>query len=238
MSTLAPKPDSLKQGDTIPLVATLSDAGGPINLEGTSVRMRMVSRVEGSGHPPILGNCEILQYTDETTGRVKQRGQVQYRWGPGETDEVGVYGIDWQVTFTDGTTRSFPNASTVVLEIEVDPTFARAQVAQYDLLLVEGDSDEWQFKLWDDPDRSDATNLDGATAQGQIRDVPGGSVVMTLACTVVLPNVLDVKLPAAEWAHWPAGRAHGVWDLQVSYPSGDVNTVLAGQVQVSPQVTV
>jgi hypothetical protein len=118
MSSLVGNPNSIKQGDTKPLVATLTDAKGPVNLAGCSVQFRMKSRVAGQGHAPIAGACTVLQYVDVDSGRIKERGQVQYDWGVGQTDVPGLYGLEFDVTFPDATTQTFPNDRTTTFEIQ------------------------------------------------------------------------------------------------------------------------
>lgn len=117
MSTLAPSPESIKQGDTKPLVATLEDANGLVNLAGvTSVVMRMKSLVAGSGHVPIAGTCDILQSVDGN-GRIVDKGKVSYSWATGETDVAGVYGLEWVLTDAFGKTQTFPNDRPFSFEI-------------------------------------------------------------------------------------------------------------------------
>lgn len=115
-----PNPNSIKAGDTEPLVATLSDANGPVNLAGASVSFRMKSRVAGAGHDPIAATAELLQGVDVGTGRITNKGMVQYVWAAGETDTPGVYGIEWAVTFGDGKQRTWPNDRTTSFEIQAN----------------------------------------------------------------------------------------------------------------------
>ena len=111
-----PSPNSLKVGDTSPIVATLTDERGPVNLAGALIEFRMRSRVPGSGHADIAEPGEVLQDVNES-GAIINKGQVQYAWGGGETDVPGLYGFEFAVTFPDGSIRTFPNDRTVLLEI-------------------------------------------------------------------------------------------------------------------------
>ena len=36
-------------------------------------------------------------------------GQVEYSWAAGDTDTSGVYDVEIQVTYSDGTVETFPN---------------------------------------------------------------------------------------------------------------------------------
>jgi hypothetical protein len=57
---------------------------------------------------------------------------------------------------------------------------------------------------------------------------------MPFVCTITLPNIIDLFLPSTSSQQLPLSA---VWDLQLSYASGDVNTPLAGQVTVTADVT-
>lgn len=120
MSSLEPPdPNALKNGDTTPLQATLSDINGPINLASASVQLRM-KNLATSALVSLAGTNSVLQGIDGTTGRITLRGQVKYVWAMNETNTSGIYGIDWVVTFPDGSKRSFPNDRLVTLRI-LDP---------------------------------------------------------------------------------------------------------------------
>lgn len=102
------------------------------------------------------------------------------------------------------------------------------------LSLYRGDTYRWRFRLWDDVAQTEASDLTGVTATAQIRDRVGGNLITALDCTVVLPNIVEAVLTAANSALLPST---GAWDLQLLYVSGDVATVLAGPVSVVADVT-
>jgi hypothetical protein len=104
----------------------------------------------------------------------------------------------------------------------------------YPLQIYKGDSYHWQFTLFDDLNQTQPSDLTGVVVNSQICDAPGGVVICTLACTVTLPNIVLASLSASDSALLPQSAA---WDLQLTYPSGDVATVLAGPVNVTPDVT-
>jgi hypothetical protein len=104
----------------------------------------------------------------------------------------------------------------------------------YPLALYRGDSYKWDFTLWADAAKTIPADLTGATAKAEIRDAPAGATIVTMTCTIST-NVVHMALSAAASAALPAA---GVWDLQLTYStSGDVTTVLAGKVTVTPDVT-
>lgn len=102
------------------------------------------------------------------------------------------------------------------------------------LALYRGDTYRWQFRLWQDTARTLPSDLVGATAVSQIRDRPGGRLIVSLACTITPPNTIDAVLVSADSAKLPGT---GAWDMQVTYASGDVATVLAGPVNTVVDVT-
>ena len=104
----------------------------------------------------------------------------------------------------------------------------------YDLCIYRGDTGRWRFICWQDAAKTMPSNLTGASAAAQIRDRPGGNQVTQLYCGVIAPNTVDVAVLAADSANLPP---RGVWDLQLTYESSDVRTLVAGRVLVTGDVT-
>jgi len=102
----------------------------------------------------------------------------------------------------------------------------------YDLNIYRGDTYHWQFKLWQDAHQQTAVDLTGVTAAAQIRDQPKGQNITNMTCTVTLPNIIDVILPAS-MSHV---AFNGVWDLELTGPNG-VTTIVMGGVTVTDDVT-
>jgi len=109
-----------------------------------------------------------------------------------------------------------------------------APAAEFDLDIYRGDSGHWRFTLWADINKTVPVDLTGATARSQIRDKPQGAHISDMVCAVTLPNVVDVTLASTVSHTLPT---KGAWDLQLTFPSGDVNTPVAGAVSVTPDVT-
>ena len=103
------------------------------------------------------------------------------------------------------------------------------------LVLYRGDTSRWQFRLWLDTAKTQPADLTGASAASQIRDRPGGALIAALTCVITLPNLIDATLAAADSAKLPSSA---VWDMQITYASGDIATVLAGPVNTTSDVTV
>jgi hypothetical protein len=105
----------------------------------------------------------------------------------------------------------------------------------YNLDLYRGDTKRIQFKLWSDVAKTVPTDLTGVIVLATIRDKAlGGIYELVLACTITAPNTVNMTLLAEQSRTMPAV---GVWDLQLSYPSGDVYTPLKGAVTVTQDVT-
>lgn len=102
--------------------------------------------------------------------------------------------------------------------------------------IYRGDSYRLQLKLWDRDENGAQQPLDltDVLVKAEIRDRPAGTNITALSCTVTLPNIIDIFLFAGDSAKLPR---NGVWDLQLTYPSGEVKTPLAGQVKVRDDVT-
>jgi hypothetical protein len=105
---------------------------------------------------------------------------------------------------------------------------------KFDLSLYRGDSYAWRFILWQDEAQTVPVDLTGATVEAEIREKSAGTSVVALTCTPSLPNTVDVAMTPDLYATCPS---KGVWDLQVTFPDGSVQTPVAGTVTVSGDVT-
>jgi hypothetical protein len=104
---------------------------------------------------------------------------------------------------------------------------------QYALSIYRGDTCRWQFRLWSDTAKTVPVDLTGVIAKAEIRDKPAGTVKGQLVCVVTTPNIIDASLDSEA----SQALTNGVWDLQLTYASGDVSTVLAGAVKCTSDVT-
>jgi hypothetical protein len=89
----------IKSGSTAPfLVATLYDGDNPLNLTGATVRMRMRER---SGGPLVVDSPAVIVGSPLD-------GVVSYEWQASDTDDVGEFEVEWQVTYLNGEVQTFP----------------------------------------------------------------------------------------------------------------------------------
>lgn len=98
---------SIKQNDTSPsLQATLKDASlSPIDLTGASVQFHMKS---------VDGTVKVDAAMDIVT---PLSGLVQYDWQAGDTDTVGTYYVEFQVTYADLAVETFPNNGSLSVNV-------------------------------------------------------------------------------------------------------------------------
>lgn len=107
--------------------------------------------------------------------------------------------------------------------------------AALNLSLYRGDSYAYRFFLWQDADKSIPVDLTGVTAKAEIRGSSGSTPILAMPCTVTSPNQIDMKLNASQWAAFTV--RNGRWDLQLTYSTGEVVTVLAGTATVTLDIT-
>ena len=98
---------SIKQNDTSPsLQATLKDAAqSPVILSGATVKFHMKS---------VDGTVKVDQPMTITDAN---GGVVQYDWQAVDTDTVGTYYVEFEVTYADTSIETFPNNGNRVVSV-------------------------------------------------------------------------------------------------------------------------
>ena len=98
---------TIKQNDTSPsLGATLKDAQSTaVSLVGATVKLHMNS-LDG-----VVKVNQTMTVTDA------ENGVIQYNWQAGDTDTVGAYYAEFQVTYVDGSVETFPNDGNLVVSV-------------------------------------------------------------------------------------------------------------------------
>lgn len=101
----------VKQNDTSPsMLATLQDANGDaVTVTGASVRFHM--RAIGSTNVTVDAAAVIVDAAN---------GIVRYDWGAADTDTVGSYQAEFEVTYADGSIETFPNDGFIKVKITDD----------------------------------------------------------------------------------------------------------------------
>jgi hypothetical protein len=80
-------------------------------------------------------------------------------------------------------------------------------------------------------------NLTGYTAQAQVRLGPADTnptVVVEIATSLLLPDQIQLTIPRSITAQLSGNYS---WDLQLIKPDTTIETILAGKVQVTLEVT-
>jgi hypothetical protein len=103
------------------------------------------------------------------------------------------------------------------------------------LIVYRGDTYRWQFILWSDADKTVPVDLTNVVVEAEVRDRAGGTLLIRFDIVVELPNIINMNLNAANSAALPG--TGGVWDLQLTFIDGDVQTLLAGPLSVTMDVT-
>lgn len=100
----------IKRGDRLPaFTRTLEDADGvPVDITGGAVLFKMQPMQGGS---VIQGTCTVVAAT---------AGAVRYDWRAGDTDLVGMFLAEWEVTFSSTLPETFPNGGYDVVRITAD----------------------------------------------------------------------------------------------------------------------
>lgn len=104
-------PFTITQDDTSPaLSSTLTDGGQPVDITGyNEVEFHMENKYQ-----------EIV-INEDTTGRVSvvdaASGRVSYTFGAEDTENVGTYWAEWQVTYDSGNVETFPSGEKLKIEI-------------------------------------------------------------------------------------------------------------------------
>ena len=103
----------IKQNDTQPAFqAILEDGGGvPINLDGATVRFHMRS----------IGT-KVVKVDESASVISAVGGIVRYTWAAGDTDTIGSFQAEFEVTYPDDSIETFPNDGYIRVEILDDIT--------------------------------------------------------------------------------------------------------------------
>lgn len=101
----------IKQNDTRPIMAaTLIDGDGNVaNLDGATVLFKM--RQAGETTVKVNASAAIADAT---------KGKVTYTWSAADTNTVGEFEGEFEVTYAGGGVQTFPNNKYIEIEITDD----------------------------------------------------------------------------------------------------------------------
>jgi len=95
----------LKQNDTSPQFKTTvkKPNGDAKDLTGYN-KIRFLMRSPGSDTAKVDADTDSgVVVIDAATGEIK------YEWSEADTDESGMWQAEWEITYGDGTTETYPN---------------------------------------------------------------------------------------------------------------------------------
>ena len=103
----------IKQNDTVPSIrATLKNgSGNAVDLASTTIRFHM--RALGGTSAKVDAVASVIN---------ANTGIVQYDWDAADTDTVGSYQAEFEVTYSDSTVETFPNNGYILIKITDDIT--------------------------------------------------------------------------------------------------------------------
>jgi hypothetical protein len=98
----------IKQNDTSPdIQATCKDyAGAVVNVSGAFVKFLM--RDKRTGEVQVNASGVVVDGPN---------GVIKYSWSTGDTDTVGRYEAEFQVTYSDNSVETFPNNSFLTIQV-------------------------------------------------------------------------------------------------------------------------
>ena len=99
---------TIKKGDTSPSIqSTLKDSAGvAVNITGATVKIHMKE----------IGSSTLK--VDQTMIIVDASGGiVKYDWSSSDTDTIGTYYVEFEVTKADNSVETFPNNGNAVVVI-------------------------------------------------------------------------------------------------------------------------
>ncbi len=114
-----PEPDfSAKVGDTASAVyATLEDdTGTAVDIQAASVRFKM-GPLSG-GTLTVAANATNAQVGAGTVDG--STGNVVYNWATSDLSVADWYRAEWEVTYSNGSIQSFPNAGFMLVAVRDD----------------------------------------------------------------------------------------------------------------------
>lgn len=101
----------IKRHDRNPPLSSVLEAPADtaVNLSGATVKFIMT--LLGASSAKVNAAATIVSATG---------GSVTYAWGASDTDTSGLYIAEWEVTFGDGTKRTFPENDYLYVNVVAD----------------------------------------------------------------------------------------------------------------------
>jgi len=101
----------IKQNDTAPIIlVTLKDGNDAVvDLTAATAMFKM----RAVGQTTVKTSASAIIHNADA-------GQVRYEWAASDTDTIGSYEAEFQITFVDGKVETFPNSDFIRITITDD----------------------------------------------------------------------------------------------------------------------
>lgn len=111
----------------------------------------------------------------------------------------------------------------------------------YNFGVYQGDTKKFSIVISAGPPPSgpyEPVDLTGCTVAAQIRDTTAAAQpAATITCAITDAEAGEVLLSMAPAVTAALGSGKKVWDMEVTFPSGDKFTYLSGEVTITAEVT-
>lgn len=217
------------QGLDLPIYLSVNDQGGtPVDLSLVSPVLELEPRSGGA----------LQSYTGRTD--ITGLGTVTFTIPGSDYEDLNGYRLS-VFGMVDGVAQLIARGLGSVTQGPAVPAGVSSgiptrQRGTYNLNIVRFDSWTWQFTLWGDEAKSIPSDLSGATVTAQIRLTVGGAIIASLAVEVrdAPRGVVWMSISSGQSGVLPPVA---VWDMQISYPDGEIRTPVGGNVLVTDDVT-
>ncbi len=101
----------IKRNDELPAIrATLSSGGVPVNLS-TATQVRFIMAPKNGGPVKVNAPAVVVE---------PAQGLIRYDWVSADTDTPGSYQAEWEVTWADGKSQTYPTTSYHTIDVLAD----------------------------------------------------------------------------------------------------------------------
>lgn len=105
--------EHIKQNDTSPKLTRTYFTDRDIDSTGVTVSSVSIHMAERDGGTVSLNSTATLEAEDYDTNSIT----VSYDWASGDTDTVGEYNVEFEITYSDGKVETFPKDGYIHLKI-------------------------------------------------------------------------------------------------------------------------
>ncbi len=101
----------IKQNDTAPIILVTLKDGNDAAVDLTAATA--IFKMRAVGQSTVKTSAAAIIHDADA-------GQVRYEWAAADTDTIGSYEAEFQITFVDGKIETFPNSDFIRITITDD----------------------------------------------------------------------------------------------------------------------